>query len=197
MRNSIYISFPPYVAKVLKAELVMQNGESIRISPGMRATAYWKHKFPYMSSRSLAKQPSMHFLFISALREYGQEHIGKTTNYGLAFSQRMVDANPELVSERHLVPFRMPLDIPVGTGKKDTSDNTLMDKVAGQQFRQAMIYHFYDVFKSFLAETERESAMLGESWNPSEAVQLFCDKYDLSSDDYFNLLRQYYRHNAM
>ena len=197
MRNNIYISFPPYIATVLKKELPIRKGEAIRIHSDMKATEYWKNVYPFMGKRGIDKLGNMEYLFIRALREFDQDHINNTNVYRLAFSQRMVDASPELIRRKNLVPFRLPLTIPDGTGQKDTSDNMMMDKEAGQQFRKAMTFHFYSIFKSFLQEAEHEAAMMGEPFTPSEAVQLFCDKYDLTSDDYFNLLRQYYRHPAM
>lgn len=196
MQNIIYISFSPYIAAVLRKELSAQKGEPIRITPELKATAYWKTKYPYMSRRQLDKQGSMQYLFISALREYKIENIRNSRVYNLAFSQREVDGNPDLIRIHNLVPFRLPSTIPDGTGQKPTSENTLMDKFAGQKFRQAIIYYFYDLLKTFLRKTQHEARQREETWQATTAIQQFCDCYDLSSEDYFNILRQYYRHPA-
>ena len=196
MQNIIYISFSPYIASVLRKELSTKKDEPIRITHELKATAYWRKKYPYMSRRQLDKQGSMQYLFISALREYNIKNIRNTRVYSLAFSQREVRNNPHLIKMSSLVPFRLPSSIPDGTKQKPTSENTLMDKFAGQKFRQAIIYYFYDLLKTFLHKTQHEARQRGETWQATTAIQQFCDYYDLSSEDYFNILRQYYRHPA-
>jgi hypothetical protein len=190
---NIYINFSPHIEKILRFTTGDNNGP-IHLKKGMRSIKFWKKKYPYMPRWQLMKQPDLNDLFLSALMQIGEdssiEHI--SASYSLAYNEEEYK-RMTVAQRKGLVPFCLPEKIPDGTKQIPASRRCCMQKNRGQAFRQAVIHFCYEQLADFM---HQQQEMKKENFKPVAAIRAFTDKYDLSVEDYDNLVRQYYRHPA-
>ena len=189
--SRIYVSFTPYIAKGLRHELADKQGV-IDIPDHIRSDKYWKKAYPLFSDRQIKLLPSLRELFLSSLR------TGKEGNwfqpYSRAYSEQEYANFPDSDEKRdELVAFSMPKTLTIGHTTIMPTDTTTMDATIGQQFRQACIYHFYDLFAAFLHKHSYECMDNKQKFSICDAIQLFSDEYDFTTSEQHALRVQYYR----
>lgn len=191
--NKIYVSFSPYIAKVLREEMATAPDAPIQIPPHISCEKFWQKRFPLMPARQLRKQPGLLELFTKALRD-GTKDPFPYTPYNLAYSEDEYNSFPDSPEKRdELVAFALPKVISYKEKTYVTNTKNLMERRAGNNFRQAAIYHFYEIFGHYLHSVQLDCIRDCKPFSPIEAIQLFADEYDLTSNEFQALRTQYYR----
>lgn len=189
LMNKIYVSFSSYIAKVLREDLA-SGKEPIDIPPYITVESFWKKRYPLMGGRQLRKQPSLRQLFISSLRTEKEDFIP----YHLAYSEEEYKDFPESEDKKNeLIEFAIPKVLTVGGNAVVSNSRVLMDNNGGRLFRQAAIFHFYDLLSLFLHSLQLDCLKAKKPFSIREGIRLFADDYDLSSNEHDALYIQYFR----
>lgn len=187
----IYVSFSPYIAKVLRHELANDDG-SIDIPLHVRSDTYWLHRSPYLKPKELKRHPSLREMFESALRMEGDADSAQP--YIKAYSEDEYNSFPDSDEKRNeLVAFVMPRCLVRGRTTVVPNGKTVMARYDGARFRQACIYYFYELFKAFLHANQLLCVKAKRPFSISEAIHLFVEEYDLGTNEEDALRIQYYR----
>lgn len=137
----------------------------------------------------IKKKPSLRELFLSALRVEGCKKP-----YLKAYSEEEYNGFPDSEDKRNeLVAFMLPKVLMRNYATFIPNGKTQMEQYEGSQFRQAAIFHFYDLLSMSLHTTQMECMKCDRPFNICEAIHLFAEEYNLTSTEEDTLRRQYYR----
>lgn len=189
--SKIYLRLSTQIAKVLRHELAGKNG-AIDIPPHIRSDKYWQKRCPYLKGQDIKRKPSLREMFERSLRTEQEE--GEFIPYNLAYCEDEYNQFPDSEEKQgELVAFTMPKTINRGFATYVTNGKTIMEKFGGSAFRQALIYHFYELLSLSLHANQLECVREQRPFNISEAIHLFAADYNLSSNEEETLRIQYYR----
>lgn len=184
---AIYVSFSSHIAKVLRKEYA-KNGMPIDIPAYISSSSYWRWRYPTITMVELRKKQTLREIFLDSLI-FKEEK--KRDVYIKAWSEEEYRQFPDSEEKRdELVAFQLPKMLDHGV---PTSTKTTMERYAGQRFRQACIFHVYDILSKFLHKAEFDSMQAKKAFKLSEGIRMFADAYDLSANEQNTFLTQYYR----
>lgn len=186
---TIYVSLPSQIVKVLRREYAPKGG-AIAIPPHVRVDRYWMKKG--CTPGEARKKPSLLEMMMDAIRT--EKEAGTFIQHQRVFCEEEYNKFPDSDEKKdELVALFVP-QVWIRNGNPYvTNSKVMMEFKAGERFRRAMLYHFYDIFGSYLHALQHECIKDKREFNISEAIGEFADEYDLTTTEQDRLRLLYYR----